>query len=64
MNLKKPLDGVKKKISDVLKLFKDSLEEKSNKKIMELEKKMQEGDLIPQKYIETKEDNVLEKLEP
>jgi hypothetical protein len=62
--LKKPLDGVKKKISDVLKLFKDSLEEKSNKKIMELEKKMQEGDLIPQKYIETKEDNVLEKLEP
>ena len=47
LNLKKPLDGVKKKISDVLKLFKESLEEKSNKKIKELEKKLQEGDMIP-----------------
>ena len=36
-NLKKSMDSIKKKISDVLKLFKESLEDKSNKRIKELE---------------------------
>lgn len=39
--LKKAMDHVKKKISDVLKLFKDSLEEKNKRKVMELEKKVE-----------------------
>ena len=39
--LKKSIDNIKKKISEVLKLFKESLEDKSNKKIQELEKQLQ-----------------------
>jgi len=35
--LKKAMDNIKKKISEVLTLFKESLEEKSGKKIKELE---------------------------
>ena len=42
MSLKKALDHIKKKISDVLKLFKESLEEKNAKKVSELEKKVKE----------------------
>ena len=41
-NLKKSMDNIKKKISDVLKLFKESLEDKSNKRIKELERKVEE----------------------
>ena len=41
-SLKKAMDHVKKKISDVLKLFKDSLEEKNRKKVMELEKRVEQ----------------------
>jgi 2-polyprenyl-3-methyl-5-hydroxy-6-metoxy-1,4-benzoquinol methylase len=34
------MDVIKKKISNVLQLFKESLEEKSSKKIQELESKL------------------------
>jgi hypothetical protein len=40
LNLKNSMDLAKKKISTVLQLFKESLEEKSNKKIKELEEKI------------------------
>ena len=36
------MDHIKKKISEVLKLFKESLEEKSNKKINDLDRKLKE----------------------
>lgn len=42
LNLKTSMDVIKKKISNVLQLFKESLEEKSNKKIQELENKLGE----------------------
>jgi hypothetical protein len=40
-NLKKSMDCIKIKISDVLKLFKESLEEKSNKKLKDLESQVE-----------------------
>ena len=40
--MKKSMDNIKKKISDVLKLFKESLEDKNNKRIKELERKIEE----------------------
>ena len=39
--LKKSMDNIKKKISEVLKLFKESLEEKSSNKIKDLERKLE-----------------------
>ena len=39
--LKKSLDHIKKQISEVLKLFKQSLEDKHAKKMAEMEKKVQ-----------------------
>jgi hypothetical protein len=38
------MDSIKRKISDVLKLFKESLEEKSSKKIKDLEKKLENAE--------------------
>mgnify|MGYP006097487047 CR=1 FL=1 len=35
------MDTIKRRISEVLKLFKESLEEKSGKKIRELEKRLE-----------------------
>ena len=40
LNLKNSMDVVKKKISNVLQLFKESLEDKSSKKFQELENKL------------------------
>lgn len=37
------MDTIKRRISEVLKLFKESLEEKSGKKIRELEKRLEEA---------------------
>ena len=42
LNLKISMDVIKKKISNVLQLFKESLEEKSSKKIQELESKLED----------------------
>ena len=42
LNLKTSMDVIKKKISNVLQLFKESLEDKSSKKIQELENKLVE----------------------
>ena len=42
VNLKKSMDTIKRRISEVLKLFKESLEEKSGKKIRELENRLEE----------------------
>ena len=40
--LKKSLDHIKKQISEVLKLFKQSLEDKHAKKLGEMERKIKE----------------------
>jgi hypothetical protein len=42
LNLKASMDVAKKKISNVLQLFKESIEDKSNKKIEELEEKLKD----------------------
>lgn len=58
MNLKKSMDTIKRRISEVLKLFKESLEEKHAKNMSELQNKLKEAELpsegtqlIPKKYI-------------
>jgi hypothetical protein len=69
LTIKKAVDNIKKKISDVLKLFKDQLEDKNQRKINELEKRLKNEE--PQKEINQstilniKQDGeVLERLEP